>query len=205
MLLALVHTRPQRELLEGVLHDLNKMLAHFIRAQLTLAALSGFRLQQLSGIDAVPNALMLWDAGWNARICSRLGPNRRGGDDPGRGCVDELPLLDMDSGVSRAVAPCAGLSRFPRIMGKSMELHPLAAIFGVLAGGGDRGRARRLSVDPGDGEFGYRMAPLATLRRKAQVWPSQRVFCSHRTFPPGNRLQLAFTGRARAERSFTLM
>src|SRR5258708_39169355 len=27
----------------------------------------------------------------------------------------------------------------PRIMGKSMELHPLGAIFGVLAGGGNAG------------------------------------------------------------------
>ncbi len=40
VLLALVQSRPQRELLQGVLSDLNQMLAHFIRAQLTLAALT---------------------------------------------------------------------------------------------------------------------------------------------------------------------
>ena len=39
-LLSFAHARPQRELLEGVLSDLNQMLAHFIRAQLILAALS---------------------------------------------------------------------------------------------------------------------------------------------------------------------
>jgi len=39
-LLDSVQSRPQRELLEGVLNDLNRMLAHFIRAQLTLAALT---------------------------------------------------------------------------------------------------------------------------------------------------------------------
>src|SRR5580658_6805115 len=40
ILLDLVRSRPQRELLQGVLSDLNQMLAHFIRAQLTLAALT---------------------------------------------------------------------------------------------------------------------------------------------------------------------
>src|SRR5580698_7144177 len=40
LLLDLVQSRPQRELLQGVLSDLNQMLAHFIRAQLTLAALT---------------------------------------------------------------------------------------------------------------------------------------------------------------------
>ena len=33
-------SRPQREFLQNVLNDLNQMLAHFIRAQLTLAALT---------------------------------------------------------------------------------------------------------------------------------------------------------------------
>ena len=40
VLLSFVHSRPQREFLEGVLGDLNQMLAQFIRAQLTLAAFS---------------------------------------------------------------------------------------------------------------------------------------------------------------------
>jgi len=33
------------------------------------------------------------------------------------------------------VAADSGLRNSPRIMGRSMELHPLAAIFGVMAGG----------------------------------------------------------------------
>ena len=40
VLLSSINSRPQREFLQGVLGDLNQMLAHFIRAQLTLAALS---------------------------------------------------------------------------------------------------------------------------------------------------------------------
>jgi predicted PurR-regulated permease PerM len=39
-LLSTIQSRPQREFLENVLNDLNQMLAHFIRAQLTLAALT---------------------------------------------------------------------------------------------------------------------------------------------------------------------
>ena len=38
--LSLVPSRSQREFLDDVLQDLNQMLAQFIRAQLTLAALS---------------------------------------------------------------------------------------------------------------------------------------------------------------------
>ena len=39
-LISAIQSRPQREFLENVLNDLNRMLAHFIRAQLILAALS---------------------------------------------------------------------------------------------------------------------------------------------------------------------
>src|SRR5258708_23272721 len=38
--LSFVHTKPQREFLQGVISDMNQMLAQFILAQLTLAALS---------------------------------------------------------------------------------------------------------------------------------------------------------------------
>jgi len=38
--LSIVQSRPQREFLQAVISDMNQMLAHFIRAQLILAALS---------------------------------------------------------------------------------------------------------------------------------------------------------------------
>ena len=41
VLLSFVHSRPQREFLQGVLDDLNQMLAQFIRAQLLLATRRG--------------------------------------------------------------------------------------------------------------------------------------------------------------------
>ena len=183
VLLTLVHTRPQRELLEGVLHDLNKMLAHFIARNDTRSAFR-FRLQQLSGIDARSQRAHAWDTGWNARICPRGRPNRRCCDDPGRRCIDELPLLDMDSGFSRAVAPCSGLSRFPADHGKEHGTAPSGSHLRCFGWRRDRWRARRLPIDPGDGQFAHRVAPLATLCGKAQVWPSQRVFVRTGHFHP---------------------
>src|SRR5437762_5712354 len=61
--LSLVHSRPQRELLEGVLGDLNQMLAHFIRAQLMLAAFSLLAYIAFMELTRVPYALVLGTAG----------------------------------------------------------------------------------------------------------------------------------------------
>src|SRR5581483_2442854 len=40
VVLSFFHSKPHREFMQGVIHDMNQMLADFIRAQLTLAALS---------------------------------------------------------------------------------------------------------------------------------------------------------------------
>src|SRR5438445_3076916 len=63
VLLSFVNSRPQRELVEGVLGDLNQMLAHFIRAQLTLAALSMLVYTTFMASTGVPYALVLGTAG----------------------------------------------------------------------------------------------------------------------------------------------
>ena len=61
--LSMVQTRPQREFLQGVLNDLNQMLAHFIRAQLTLALLSLVAYISFLSALRVPYALILGTAG----------------------------------------------------------------------------------------------------------------------------------------------
>src|SRR6266581_981892 len=61
--LSFVHTKPQREFLQGVISDMNQMLADFIRAQLTLAALSWMAYTSVLGALRVPYALMLGTAG----------------------------------------------------------------------------------------------------------------------------------------------
>ncbi|MFY9647613.1 MAG: AI-2E family transporter, partial [Terriglobales bacterium] len=56
VLLALVQSRSQRQFLQDVLQDLNQMLAQFIRAQLTLAALSFMAYSSMLGVMRVPYA-----------------------------------------------------------------------------------------------------------------------------------------------------
>ena len=178
VLLSLVHTRPQRELLEGVLHDLNKMLAHFIRAQLTLAALSGFAYSSFLGLMRVPNALMLGTLGGMLEFVPVVGP-----------IVAAVMILGAAVLMSYRywiwILVFLVLWRLvqdylvsPRIMGKSMELHPLAAIFGVLAGGEIAGV---LGV--------YLSIPvMASLRI---VWRRWRLYAEKRKFGPLNEYSFA--------------
>jgi len=134
-LLSTIQSRPQREFLENVLNDLNQMLAHFIRAQLTLAALTLIMYSAVLGIMRVPYALVLGTLGGVLEFIPVVGPLA------GALTIVSVALLMSYShwliliiflGVWRLVQDYVSS---PRIMGESMELHPLAAIFGVMAGG----------------------------------------------------------------------
>src|SRR5207248_349603 len=74
VLLSSIDSRPQREFLQGVFGDLNQMLAHFIRAQLTLAALSMLAYSAFMGLMGVPFALMLGTAGGIMEFIPVVGP-----------------------------------------------------------------------------------------------------------------------------------
>ena len=135
ILLSSVQSRPQREFLENVLNDLNRMLAHFIRAQLTLAALTLIVYSSVLAILGVQYALVLGTLGGVLEFIPVLGP-----------LVAALTIIVVAVLMSykhwliliifmvlwRLVQDYVSS---PRIMGESMELHPLAAIFGVMAGG----------------------------------------------------------------------
>lgn len=134
-LLSMVQSRPQREFLQAVLADLNQMLAHFIRAQLTLAALSLVVYIAFLGGLRVPYALVLGTAGGVMEFIPVVGP-----------LVAALLILSVAvlMNYPHWIVLLAFLVLWrlvqdyvvsPRVMGKSMELHPLAAIFGVMAGG----------------------------------------------------------------------
>ena len=135
VLLSLMQTHPQREFMEGVFEDLNQMLAHFIRAQLMLAALSLVVYSSVMGLMRVPYAMTLGTAGGILEFIPVVGPLVAG-------------IMIMSVALLVGYPHWLGLLLFllawrtiqdyvvsPRIMGKSVELHPLAAIFGVLAGG----------------------------------------------------------------------
>lgn len=135
ILLDLVQSRPQRELLQGVLSDLNQMLAHFIRAQLILAALTLVMYSLVLGMMRMPYALVLGTLGGLLEFIPVVGP-----------LVAAVVIVSVSLLVSYphwlALVIFVAVWRLiqdyvssPRIMGHSMELHPLAAIFGVMAGG----------------------------------------------------------------------
>ena len=173
VLVSLVQSRSQREFLQDVLQDLNQMLAQFIRAQLTLAALSFMAYASVLGAMRVPYALMLGTTG---------------------GAMEFVPVAGplMAGAAMMAVAILAGYEHWaflllflvvwrmiqdyvisPRVMGVSVELHPLAALFGILAGGEIAGI---LGV--------YLSIPvMASLRI---VWRRWRIYAEKRKFGPLN-------------------
>jgi predicted PurR-regulated permease PerM len=135
ILLDLVQSRLQRELLQGVLSDLNQMLAHFIRAQLTLAALTMAMYSGGLGLMRVPYALVLGTVGGLLEFIPVVGPLVAAVTIVGVALLmgyKHWLVLIVFLGIWRLIQDYVSS---PRIMGHSMELHPLAAIFGVMAGG----------------------------------------------------------------------
>ena len=135
VLLDLIQSRPQRELLQGVLSDLNQMLAHFIRAQLTLALLTFVMYSAVLAMMGVPNALALGTVGGMLEFIPVVGPLVAAVIIVGVALLTGFThwvWLIIFLGIWRLIQDYVSS---PRIMGHSMELHPLAAIFGVMAGG----------------------------------------------------------------------
>jgi predicted PurR-regulated permease PerM len=171
--LSFVHTKPQREFLQGVLSDMNQMLAQFIRAQIILAALSWIAYCLFLWLTGAQYTLMLGTAGGLLEFIPVVGP-----------LVAAVLVLSVAllTGYSHWMIALAFLIAWrmvqdyvvsPRIMGKSMELHPLGAIFGVLAGGEIAGV---LGV--------YLSIPvMASLRI---VWRRWRMYAEKRRFGPLN-------------------
>jgi len=173
VLLSIVNARAQREFLEGVLGDLNQMLAQFIRAQLTLAAMSLVVYTAFMGSMKMPYALVLGTAGGMLEFIPVVGPLVAALLILGVALLLSYPhwlLLLMFLFTWRMIQDYVVS---PRIMGKSMELHPLGAIFGVLAGGEIAGV---LGV--------YLSIPvMASLRI---VWRRWRLYAEKKRFGPLN-------------------
>lgn len=170
-LVALISARPQREFVENVLKDLNDMLAQFIRAQLTLAGLSMLAYCSFLGTMQAPYWLVLGTAGGMLEFIPVVGPLT---------ASVLIIVVSLLSGYQHwlVVIIFLGVWRLiqdyvvsPRVLGKSTELHPLAAIFGVLAGGEIAGI---LGI--------YLSIPvMASLRI---VWRRWRVYAEKRRFGP---------------------
>jgi predicted PurR-regulated permease PerM len=173
VLLTLVQSRTQRDFLQDVLQDLNQMLAQFIRAQLTLAALSLVAYSSILGAMRVPYALTLGTAGGALEFVPLAGPLLAGAAMMIVAVLAGYPhwaFLLLFLFVWRMIQDYV-IS--PRVMGSSVELHPLAALFGILAGGEIAGI---LGV--------YLSIPvMASLRI---VWRRWRIYAEKRKFGPLN-------------------
>jgi predicted PurR-regulated permease PerM len=176
--LSLVQSRPQREFLQDVLADLNQMLAQFIRAQLELAALSLVVYISFMSATRVPYALVLGTAGGMMEFIPVVGPLVAGVVILAVAVLMSYPhwLVLLIFLIAWRMVQDYVVS--PRIMGKSMELHPLAAIFGVLAGGEIAGV---LGV--------YLSIPvMASLRI---VWRRWRLYAEKKRFGPLNEYSIS--------------
>lgn len=173
LLLSFAAARPQREFMEGVFSDLNQMLAHFIRAQLTLAAVTLVAYTLVLASMGVPYAMVLGTAGGLMEFVPVVGPLMAGVLIVGVALLMSYPhwLILVIFLIGWRLVQDYVIS--PRIMGKSVELHPLAAIFGVLAGGEIAGV---LGI--------YLSIPvMATLRI---LWKRWQVYAEKRRFGPLN-------------------
>jgi len=114
---------------------LNQMLAHFIRAQLTLAALSLVLYSAFLGIMGVQYALVLGTIGGVLEFIPVVGPLVA--------AVTILGVILLTSYQHSLVILIflfiwRGIQDYgtsPFIMGRGIEIHPALVIFGVLAGG----------------------------------------------------------------------
>ncbi len=173
VLLSFVHSRPQREFLQGVLGDLNQMLAQFIRAQLMLAAFSFIAYLAFMEVALVPYALVLGTAGGLMEFIPVVGPLVAAAVILGVALLMSYPHWPVLLVFLAAWRLIQDYVISPRIMGQSMELHPLAAIFGVLAGGEIAGV---LGI--------YLSIPImASLRI---VWRRWRLYAEKKRFGPLN-------------------
>lgn len=180
-LLSTIQSRPQREFLENVLNDLNQMLAHFIRAQLILAALTLVTYSVFLALMRVPNALVLGTVGGVLEFIPVVGPLVAAVI-----IVAVALLLSYSHWIALVIF--LGLWRLiqdyvssPRIMGRSMELHPLAAIFGVMAGGEIAGiLGIYLSIPV--------MASLRIVFRRWRLYAEKKKFGPLTEFSLGNQM-----------------
>ena len=130
-----IRQEPQRTLVEGVISDMNEMLAHFVRSQILLAILSLVVYTTGLTLMGMPYALVLGFAG---------------------GILEFIPVVGWITTAAAILVvatlvgapPLYWLIPFlvvwriimdyilvPRILGHRLKLHPLALLFGILAGG----------------------------------------------------------------------
>jgi predicted PurR-regulated permease PerM len=124
----------QRQFLRGIIEDLNVMLAAYIRAQLLLAAISLVVYTAILSILGVPYAVVLGVFGGLAEFVPVVGPLVAAISILGVSFLLNYPHLLLVAVFLGGWRLVQDYVTAPRIMGRSIELHPLAALFAVLVG-----------------------------------------------------------------------
>jgi predicted PurR-regulated permease PerM len=131
----LLDNQRDRQLLGDIMNDLDEMLSHFVRAQLYVAAISGAVYIAVLSLMRVPYSLALGTLGGLLEFVPFVGP-----------LVAGALILAVSFGLNYGhlvmvllfLLIWRGLEDYvisPRVLGGRVEMHPLVAIFGVLAGG----------------------------------------------------------------------
>jgi predicted PurR-regulated permease PerM len=124
-----------RRIVAEMVGQMNLMLGHYLRAQITLAALAIVVITFVLWLMRVPYALALGPAAGALEFIPVAGP--------AIGIV-MIMAVGLLSGYGHLfwllvfLLVWRGIQDYvssPRIMGSSLELHPLTVLFGVLAGG----------------------------------------------------------------------
>jgi len=132
---ATIDGRRERTLLRGILSDMDEMLSHFVRAQLTLALISWVIYTAVLTLLRVPYSFALGAIGGMLEFIPVVGPLIAAVIILGIAFTMNYPhmlFVLLFLGSWRVVQDYV-IS--PRILGEKAELHPLAAIFGILVGG----------------------------------------------------------------------
>ena len=128
-------TSEEKTTLSGIVADVNVMLGSYIRAQIILAGLTLIAYTLFLGVFKVPYAFILGPLAGIAEFIPVVGPAIAAVAVFSfallSGYPHLLPLF-LFLGAWRLVQDYVNA---PRIMGESLEISPLAQIFGVLAGG----------------------------------------------------------------------
>lgn len=133
--LDLIDSRGEQKFLRGIMHDLDLMLAKYIRAQLLLVIFAWIAYTAFLWIMRVPYAFALSALAGIMEFIPFVGP-----------LITAVLILTVSffSGYQHWLAILIfivlwrGVQDYvnaPYVMGEGLELHPLATIFGILVGG----------------------------------------------------------------------
>ena len=128
-------THDEKGTLSGIVADVNVMLGSYIRAQLLLALLTAVVLTSVIAVMRVPYAFILGPIAGLCEFVPFLGPAVASSLIWGLAILmgyNHIGWLFFALGAWRVIQDYV---TGPRIMGKQLEMPPLATIFGVLAGG----------------------------------------------------------------------